>query len=172
MVEPRTIDNLGLETSVRYAQDQEFLDKAMTKESPFVTMSTQIDVATPFFKSEFDTLFQITRRFAPWAFLQAPKGYNLQMMRLFTFQTIPSLGSEEFLIAQMDKIRDRVASSKEERAKKRASGQGAEYAWEDDKEEDEEMRESKTLIALLEYLQSVDLLLTQINARRSQYSKG
>lgn len=172
MVEPKTIDNLGLDSSIRYAEDQAYLDKTLTKESPFISLSTQIDVQQPFYKGEFDTLFQITKRFAPWALLYPPIGYNLQKMRLFTFQAIPSLGTHEFLSAQMQKIRDKVDNNKSARAKRREEGKGAEYAWEDEKEEEEELRQSKTLIALLEYLQEVDTLLTQINSRRNQYSKG
>ncbi|MCB1106789.1 MAG: DUF5399 family protein [Chlamydiia bacterium] len=172
MVEPKTIDNLGLESSIRWAQDQSYLDKTFTKESPFISLSTQVDVAHPFFRSEFDTLFQTTMRFAPWASLIAPKGYNLQKMRLFTFQAIPSLGTSEFLSSQMQKIRDKIDRSKKARAERRKEGKGAEYAWEDEKEEEDELRESKSLIALLDYLQTVDTLLTQINSRRNQYSKG
>ena len=96
----------------------------------------------------------------------------MQKMRLFTYQAIPSLGSEEFLSSQMQKIRDKVALNKEDRMKRREEGRGAEFAWEDEREEEEEQRESKTLIALLEYVHVLDILMAQINARRSQYSKG
>ncbi len=172
MVDPKTIDNLGLGPSIRWAQDQAFLDKAIAKESPFVSQSTQIDVAHPFYRSEFDTLFQISNRVAPWALLSSPEGFNLQKMRLFTFQIIPSLGTDEFLSAQMQKIRDKIDNSQKARAQRRQKGKGSEYEWEDKKEEEEELRESKTLLALLDYLQILDILLIQINSRRNQYSKG
>lgn len=168
MVEPKTIDNLGINTSVRWAQDQEYLDKKLIKESTFVSRQTTIDVSSPSFASEFDTLFQINTRFAPWAFLLSPSGYNHQNMRLFTFQTIPSLGSDEFLAAQMQKIKDKVDISKEALAKRRKEGLGSEYPW----EEEGDLKQSKTLIALLEYLQLLDTLMIQINARRNQYQKG
>ncbi|NGX50888.1 MAG: hypothetical protein K1060chlam2_00739 [Chlamydiae bacterium] len=172
MPEPRTIDNLGLGPSVRWAQDQEYVDQSIIKESSFVSMQTTVDVATPFYLSEFDLLFQITQRYAPWASFLSPKGYNLQKMRLFTHQVIPSLGSEEFLTSQVQKIRDKSASSRKERNKRRKEGRGSEYPWEDDRDDREEERESKTLIDLLEYINVLDTLMMQINARRSQYSKG
>ncbi|MCP5505275.1 MAG: DUF5399 family protein [Chlamydiales bacterium] len=172
MVEPKTIDNLGLDTSVRWAKDQQYFDSSLIKESSLVSRQTTIDVTSPAFSSKFDALFQINQRFIPWALLGAPQGYNLQKMRLFTYQAIPSLGSEEFLHVQMLKIKDRVKAQKESRAKRREAGQGSEYAWEDEREEEEELRQSKTLIALLEYLQILDKLMTEINARRSQYQKG
>ncbi|MCB1081633.1 MAG: DUF5399 family protein [Chlamydiia bacterium] len=172
MAGAKTIDNLGIDTSVRWAKDQEYYDRSLIKESSLVSRQTAIDVTSPSFSSHFDTLFQINQRYIPWALLGAPQGYNLQKMRLFTFQTIPSLGSEDFLSAQMQKIQDKVDTSKEARAKRREAGQGAEYPWEDEREEEEELRQSKTLIALLEYLQITDKLITEINARRSQYQKG
>ncbi len=172
MVDPKTVDNLGLDSSVRWAQDQAYLDKSLSKEAPFVSRSTQIDVAHPFYRSEFDTLFQTSSRFAPWALLSPPSGFNLQKMRLFTFQIIPSLGTHEFLSAQMQKIRDKVDNSQKARAQRRQEGKGSEYEWEDEKEEEEEFRESKALIALFDYLQVLDTLLSQINSRRNQYSKG
>lgn len=172
MVEPKTIDNLGLDTSVRWAKDQQYLDQSLIKESSMISRQTTVDVTSPAYSSQFDSLFQLNQRFIPWALLGAPEGYNLQKMRLFTFQTIPSLGSEEFLSAQMQKIRDRVDAQKEARAKRREAGEGSEYEWEDEREEEQEMRQSKSLIALLEYLQLLDKLMIEINARRSQYQKG
>lgn len=168
MVEPKTIDNLGLDTSVRWAKDQEYLDQSLIKESSMISRQTTVDVTSPAYASQFDSLFQVNQRFIPWALLGAPEGYNLQKMRLFTFQTIPSLGTEEFLSAQMQKIRDRVEAQKEACARRREAGEGSE----DEQEEDQEMRQSKSLIALLEYLQLLDKLMTEINARRSQYQKG
>ena len=172
MPEPKTIDNLGLGPSVRWAQDQEFIDQSLIKESPFVSSQTVVDVASPCFSSEFDLLFHVKQRFAPWSFFLSPPGYQFQTIRLFTYQVIPSLGSEDFISTQMQKIRDKVSSSKKQRALKNQEGKGPEYAWEDERENDEEERESKMLLNLLEYINTLDTLIAEINARRSQYSKG
>ena len=166
MVQSKTIDNLGVEHSVRWAQDQAYLDKALTKESSFVSLNTQIDVSEPYYKGEFDTLFQLNRRFAPWALLSPPSGYTIQKMRLFTFQAVPSLGTQEFLSTQVQKIQEQLENAKKKRAEKRKKGKGAEYSWEDEKEDEADT------IALLEYLQTIDTMITQINSRRNQYSKG
>ncbi|MDJ0652201.1 MAG: DUF5399 family protein [Simkaniaceae bacterium] len=172
MVKAKTIDNLGIDTSVRWAQDQAYLDKSLIKESPFISRQTTIDVTSPSFASAFDALFQTNKRFAPWALFLAPNAYNLQKMRLFTYQSIPSLGSYEFLSAQIEKMKAKVTLSKKARKKRQEAGQGPEYSWEDEHEEKEEMHESKTLIALLEHLQHIDSMMIAINSRRSQYQKG
>lgn len=172
MAEPRTIDNLGIESSVRWAHDQQFLDKAFLKESPLISRQTTVDVSKPFYTSEFDALFQIKQRYQQWAAFFPPQGYNEQKMRLFTHQIIPSLGSEEFQLAQMQKIRERVASNKNKRLEKQKAGKTGEYGWEDERDEEEENKESNILLALLEYVNMLDKLLIAINSRRNQYSKG
>ena len=172
MVEPRTIDDLGVETSIRWAHDQAYLDQTIMKESPFVSKQTSVDVSYPFFKSEFDLLFEIKQRHQQWANFLPPLSFGDQRMRLFTFQLAPSLGSEEFQQLQIQKIKDKVSASKKERDERKKAGRTGEYAWQDEREEEEEQKESKTLVDLLEYIQVLDKLLAAINARRSQYSKG
>ena len=172
MPEPRTIDNLGVETSVRWATDQEVLDKSILNEAPRISQQTVVDVYSPFYTSEFDLIFQTKQRHQQWAAFFAPPGYTNQKMRIFTHQVIPSLGTEEFQQAQMQKIKERCDSNKKKRQENKEAGQASGYAWEDEREEEEEQKESKTLLALMEYIHSLDQLLGAINARRSQYSKG
>ena len=172
MPESRTIDNLGVETSVRWASDQELLDKTIIKESARISRQTEIDVYEPFYKSEFDLIFETKQRHQQWAAFFPPPGYSFQKMRLFMHQVIPSLGTEEFQQTQMQKIKDRREVNKKKREEKKATRQTSTYAWEDEREEEEEHKESKTLLDLMEYINSLDKLLGTINARRSQYSKG
>lgn len=170
MPEPKTIDNLGLGPSVRWAKDQEFVDTSLIKESPFVSRQTTIDVATPCFSSEFDLLFQTKQRFAPWSFFLSPPGYHSQALRLFTHQTVPSLGSEDFRNSQIKKIKDKVNKTKKARKKPRSLPD--EKNWETRRESEEEDRESNALIQFLEQLHQSDEMLAEVNAKRSQYSKG
>ena len=93
-------------------------------------------------------------------------------MRLFTFQTIPSLGIEELQSANIEKIREfseRVKNSKRKK-KKRIKQKGD--VPEEDQEKDETLKEAKTLLYLLEYITDLDKLLQTINSRRGQYTKG
>lgn len=172
MVEPRTIDDLGIETSVRWASDQEFLDKTIIQESAHISKQTEIDVYEPFYRSEFDLIFETKERHKQWAAFFPPSGYSFQKMRLFMHQIIPSLGTEELQQTQIQKIKDRCEANKKKREEKRTSGQTAGYAWEDKREEEEEHKESKVLLDLMEFINGLDKLLGTINARRSQYSKG
>ena len=172
MADAKTIDNLGIDTSVRWAKDQNFLDDSFIKESLFISKQTTIDSIAPSFSSQFDVLFQMNKRFIPWAFLVSPEGYHLQKMRLFTHQSIPSLGSNEFLSVQLEKIKDKVNALQQGHQQKSSTVQGSNYRWEKEQEEKEEKEEAQALITFLDYLQRLDATIIEINCRRSQYQKG
>src|ERR1700761_7845842 len=104
---PRTIDNLGVETSIRWAQDQSLREVTTSKESSAITQLAQIDVSQPSFSSEFELLFGSISKKLPWATFLAPEGFLNQKKKLFTFQIIPILGSEERLEAQINRVKAR-----------------------------------------------------------------
>ncbi len=170
MPEPRTIDNLGVEPSIRWASDQELLDKSMIEEAARISKQTEIDIYAPFLKSEFDFIFQTDQRHQQWAMFSPPEGYHSQQKRLFTHQVIPSLGSEELQQQQMQKINDFLSSNPSEQKKASTYSQG--YDWEEKREQEERQTESKTLLDLMTYIHSLDDLLLDINGKRSQYLKG
>lgn len=93
-VKPRTIDNLGLESSVRYAKDIEQLDRRFIEESKWIPQKTTVSVAKPYVPSEFDHLFTSIGTTLWAAFLPPPEYYD-RVGRFFSYQLIPSLGSYE-----------------------------------------------------------------------------
>lgn len=171
MPEPRTIDNLGVETSVRWASDQKFLEETPLniKEARPVSDQVEIQVTLPAQSSKFEDLLGIENRCRPWADFFPPEGYNSQKKLLFTHQVIPSLGTEEFQQTQIQKIKDFLSVKREEEGD---APHKTEYAWEDEQREQKNRKESKILIDLIEYIQGLDALLGMINSRRIQYSKG
>ncbi|MBI3211427.1 MAG: DUF5399 family protein [Simkania negevensis] len=171
-MEAKPIYDLGVETSIRWAQDQKYLDKSIIEESRFVTKQARIDVSLPFFKSEFDLLFQLKKRYRQWADFLPPKGFYEQRMRIFTFQVAPSLGSEDLQQVQLGKIKEKLTDEKKKREEKKAQGEGAEYPWQEEREDRDEEKEAETLVDLLEYIIKMDKLLMDIQSKRSQYSKG
>ena len=56
----RTIDNLGVDVSTRYAEDQKILDTSLIKEARTIPIQTEIDVTIPFHPSEMDALLSST----------------------------------------------------------------------------------------------------------------
>lgn len=170
----KTIDDLGIDSSVRYATDQSMLDKDFLKESRLIPIQTQVDVSAPYFKSEYDLMFETTQRNLGWADFTPPPGYGDLKKRLFTFQTLPSLGSEESFQMQLIKIKEKIEKDKEqalsdqEKRKKR----GQPFAFEEEAEEKEKEKESNILLALIENILTLDKILIEINSRRNQYQKG
>jgi hypothetical protein len=154
---PRTVDNLGVDSSTRWAQDQSQLDTSLIKEAPMISTQTEIDVTLPSFASEFDLLFGSIYRTSPWADFFSPPKYHEQKKRLFTFQIAPSLGSEERLDGQMQRIQ---ATSDQENHNKQDQG------------EEPEDKEKGSLLKLLKELHDLDRFLIDINTRRTQYQRG
>lgn len=165
----RTIDNLGIEISNRYAEDQSTLDEKLIKESRQMPFAIGIDSTSPSFSQEFTLLFGLELRGTQIALFQPPLGYFAQRRRLFTNQLMPTLGSEEKIEAQEQRIKGIPAGSDEEESK-----QGKQ-----DQEEapipifaDTVKREQRILLNLLTLIHKYDQDLIDINSRRSQYHKG
>lgn len=172
---PRTIDNLGIDASNRYAEDRQKLDQnLLVKEGRNLPLPSQIDVTVPYYPSELDLLFDVTPRQLSWADFYPPTGFVDQKKRLFTHQIIPSLGSEDKKETQVKRIQARVRLT-EEKNKKEGREKKKEqqvYGWEDERELQEEENEKKTLLNLLDKIIAFDKFLIDINSRRTQYQKG
>jgi hypothetical protein len=164
---PRTIDNLGVDVSTRYAEDQKILDKTLIKEARTIPAQAEIEVTIPFFPSELEALLRSTPLQSSWASFIPPAMYFEQRKRLFTFQSIPSLGSEDKKESQTQKILAKLQlleEKQEEKDQKKKREQQHSL--------EEEEREKKILTVLLQTIANLDKLIIDINSRRSQYQKG
>jgi hypothetical protein len=144
----RTIDNLGVDISTRYAQDQATLDESFLKEGRGLPDQIKISVTTPSYASEFDLLFDLGKRGAKWAAFTPPTNYHASRRRLFAEQLIPHLGSPEMQETQIQRLRSFQS------------------------DQSEAATEKEKLLSLLENVHTLDQLLIDINSRRSQYQKG
>ncbi len=166
---PRTIDNLGIETSTRYAQDQKELDPALLRESRAVAPQAEIESVTPSFPSEVEQLFGLEKRNLTWASFLAPPKYSEQKKRLFSYHIIPSLGPEEKKEAQITKVKNFLPQEREGDKEEKSNKQ---REWEMKREKEEEEKEKKILLTLLNSMSDLDKFLSAVNARRSQYQRG
>jgi hypothetical protein len=152
MVEPKTVSNLPVDVSIRWAEDQKFLEETrpILTESGLVPSHTQKDVLFPFVFSELDVLLGIRRVHPTWAHFIPPQGYQEQRRRLFTSRIAPSLGSEEDFDNKIQKVG--AAGEKEE--------------------EGHDKRETEILLRLLKMMLDLDKNLIFVLTRRTQYQKG
>lgn len=155
----RTIDNLGVETSTRYAEDRQGFDESFIKEARLIPEHTKIATSPPSFKSEFDALFELGKRGAVWAAFRPPANYYAYRRRLFSEQLIPILGSPDLQETKLERIE---AVGEEEKKKHHDV----------EKEENEIEKEKRILKKLLTNLHLFDQILIDINSRRAQYQKG
>ena len=170
----RTIDNLGLDVSTRYAQDQVFLDDKIIKEASAIAPQTQIDVTQPSYPSEFEALFGLSKKNLAWAEFTPPVRFNEQKKRLFTHQLIPSLGSADKKENQSQKIVAKVQAQLHRRLtpKNQDEDQNRRNQFHNEQEDKELEKEKKILIKLFDCIVYLDKNISFINSRRTQYQKG
>ena len=160
-VKSRTIDNLGIEASIRYARDKELFEARFIEESGIVSQKSEISVAKPYVPSEFDQLFSAAKTVS-WASFLPPPEYFSAARSLFSYQVIPSLGNYEKQEADADKL----AALEDAIDKHKGSKEGQSF----DQEKEEEERTA--VQALLECIHKLDRTLVLINSRRNQYQRG
>lgn len=154
----KTIDNLGVDISTRYAEDRALFDESFIRDARTVTTQTSVTSTTPAHLPEFDLLFDLTQRKASWATFYAPPQYYATRRRLFAEQMIPEIGTPDKQEAQLHRI-EAVGDEEKKR-----------HALPTEIEQVEQ--EKQILLKLLSNLHTFDQLLIDINSRRAQYQKG
>jgi hypothetical protein len=155
----KTIDNLGVDLSVRYAQNEELYDRSLIEESKLIPKFAEISVISPYVSSEIDELFDYANKHNSWAGFSPPPNFIFAKKNLFSFNVIPSLGPIELQEEKMEKI-------KQKKQKKKKSNK--EKLLMEEKEDDE----NDILIFFFEALEKLNNELSSVNAKRGQYHKG
>lgn len=165
-IKPRTIDDLGVETSVRYAQDKAQLDSQLLNDSKWLPKKLEVSVTEPYISSEFDELFA-SDRINQWAAFVPPPHYGTQTRTLFSFQLVPSLGTYEKQESDMEKLtalKDVLSKHKDRQKQSNSSFS--------DEEDEKEEEDRKILLTLFKCIETLDKALAFINAKRNQYQRG
>jgi hypothetical protein len=170
---PRTIDNLGVDASTRYAEDKRTLDESIIKEAPTIPAQTEIEVTAPFFSAELEQLIRGPLTSTTWAGFPEPPGYFEQRGReLFTSQIIPRMGSEDKKESLIQKITAKVQSTTKQTTPVESAPKDARQHYEEERIQEQELREKKILISCLDTIAHLDKQSIEINSRRVQYQKG
>ncbi len=160
-VKPRTIDNLGIETSSRYARDKAQLDTKLIEESRFIPLKAEVSVVKPYLPTEFEE-YLMPGKLTLWASFEPPPEYLSHTGTLFSYQLIPSLGNYEKQEADTDKLQ----ALEDTIHKQFKEGK------QDQQQNQEEEKERKTILGLLQTIDKLDRALSLINSRRNQYQRG
>ncbi|MBU6383871.1 MAG: DUF5399 domain-containing protein [Verrucomicrobia bacterium] len=160
-VKPRTIDNLGIETSSRYARDQAQLDTKLIEESRLIPLKTEVSVVKPYLPTEFEQ-YLLPSKPTIWASFEPPPTYFGGAGALFSYQLIPSLGGYE----KQDADAEKLEALEDTIHKQMKEGKR------DQRESQDEEKERKKLLGFLKVVGKLERTLSLINARRNQYQRG
>jgi hypothetical protein len=153
MSEPKTVSNLPLDVSIRWAEDQKLLEesKPIIRDSTIASNAAQTEVILPSNQSEIEMLFGLSQLHPSWANFQKPPGFFSFRRRIFRSQLVPFLGSDE----QQDSMTARIQGAKG-----------------DDHDTAEWEEEKNRLLKLLQIMQLLNKDLIDITTRCKQYQKG
>ena len=153
MVEPKTVSNLPLDVSIRWAKDQELLVQTQptTQDADSISKHALSDVNLPTSQPQLEVLLGLFNRNPTWALFQMPKGFVGQRRRLFTSQLANFLGSDE----QQDTLIGRIQGATGE--------EGDKEAWDNEK---------GTLLQVMKLMSILNKDLIDILSRCKQYQKG
>ena len=153
MTEPKTVSNLPLDVSIRWAEDQKLLEETqpIIRDSNLASSHAQAEVILPVRQSEIEALLGLSQLHPSWALFEVPPGFFIQRRRIFRSQLVPFLGSDE----QQDAMMTRIQNTKG-----------------DERDLSEWEHEKDRLLKLLQLLQRLNKDLIDISTRCKQYQKG
>ncbi len=153
MTDPKTVSNLPIDVSIRWAEDQKLLEDSqpMIRDSTLASTHATTEVILPAKQSEFEMLFGLSQLHPSWATFQKPPGFFFLRRRIFRSQLVAFLGSDE----QQDSMMNRIQNAKG-----------------DDQDAMEWDEEKNRLLKLLTVMQVLNKDLIDITTRCKQYQKG
>lgn len=161
----RTIDNLPIETSIRYEENKVDFDKNLLKESGEVKHIVGLDTFDSTLHSNVSKLFDLNMQNPPWGNIAPPPSYNMQTGRLFTHQLAPSLGPQDRIDAAEARIEGLKKETLETITENPRSVEGKR------KITDVE-NESHALQSMLLTITEINKEIEYVNGERSRFKKG
>jgi hypothetical protein len=149
-----TIDNLGMKTHERYAQDQEVLESKYITESFSIAPHSESVGTSSIYSPQWEALFDLHLCNTPWALFSAPPKYHVQRNKFFASRIVPGVnweeGEETFPL--LDKILDAPKAENQ-----------SNLSFEKDK---------TAILNLFESVKRLNILLAEINAKKMGGLKG
>jgi len=158
-IKPKTIDNLGVDSSSRYAKDQATIDRKFLEDARNIPLKTEISVLKPYLPTEFEHYLSSGKTVLWSAFDEPPIPSHTN---LFSHELSPSLGGAQKMKTNTDKLEameETITRSFKEGKQDHLSFQNTE-------------KERKIVLSLVTTVRSLNRLLTTTNARRNQLQRG
>ncbi len=152
----KTIDDLGIQSYIHYEENRKYLDEEFAVNGRSVASQLSTDIFEPIMVTDYQILFELNTKGATWSLMPPPAKYNDQKGRLFTHQLAPKLGPYELLELQMNRINEKRKTETEK-------NQG------NLKDID---KEANTLIEMMQNIQGLNKMMSEISSERYRYTKG
>jgi len=150
---PRTIDNIGLDASIRYAQDISTYDAGLIQDSS-IGRQTEVTVIIPYKRSELDELLGSVREVRTIAIFTVPPNATIRG-DLFTYAAAP-----------------RVDPDKQEQAKEKTAALLKSHKRHLESEEKEIKAQCSSINSGLDTLGGIDRNLSLATGKRNEFQKG
>ena len=166
----KTIDDLGIQSYLHYEENRKYFDEEFAVNSRSIASQLSTDIFEPILVSDYQILFELNTKGATWSLMPPPPKYNDQKGRLFTHQLAPKLGPYELLELQMNRIEDKRKAEKDKQEEER--NQHQKPSWEGEEEAKQIDKEANTLIDMMQNIQLLNKIMSEITSERYRYSKG
>ncbi|MGR3972975.1 MAG: DUF5399 family protein [Candidatus Rhabdochlamydia sp.] len=153
MTDPKTVANLPLDVSIRWAEDQQLLQESrpIIQDSQFASSHAQAEVALPAKQTEIVALFDLFKLHPSWATFKMPPDFINLRRRIFRSKLASFIGTEE----QQEHLMAQLLAS--------VGDEEDQSLWEEEK---------GRLVQFLNLLNQLNKDLTDITSRCKQYQKG
>jgi hypothetical protein len=148
MTEALTIDNLPIETSVQWAESQEYLERKYIDDTKYIRYQTDISVVEPKYE-HLTLLFEQNKKAPTWASFPPPPSFSMQSTRLFYQDLIPDLDP----LSLIERCQETIENG--------ATALSSTL-----------LDSSHRLLGCLETLETLNKLLWEIRSKILQYRKG
>ncbi len=175
---PTTVDAIDIHAHHRYAFDQASLDPTFLTEPTLIAPHSKIAGISNIFSSKWEELFDIQKRSSTWAHFTPPSLYSFQSNRFFSYCLLPDLyweceNEEENPRSTSFELPPLFAFQKTKRPSKKEIVNLASLMQKDKNESMIDFEKDKnSIITLLEALEKLNKLLSQIHSKKLQYQKG
>lgn len=161
---PITIDQIGIEQSRRYAQDQAALESKFIRDTQYVSTQSSVSVNDASYIPLLNTLMGTPQK-ADWALLDKPATKG--SLSLFTSGCVPSLGNQDQRDLKVDTLKVHL-----ERYESHYAEKGDSLPFDQRKGITQRIHEAKSLINVYEQIGELDTIKDTIFARLNQYHRG
>lgn len=160
----KTIDDLGIDVSKRYATSDQSNDSTYIKEASHVTTQAKRDRNVPTYSPELVQVLHTDEKNRPFADTNAPAGFETQTNAAYLHTYLPSVGQNDKIEANIHRLQNFIQKLKQE-LEKATEGKQINMI-------ENEIIQAQNLLNLLELVLDMSKIKGEIEGARRKSQKG